>query len=291
MINLANSRITDKTDWVITPETTIDDPANLDDLANDRYVKMFQVITAQHPRINIVAGLVTYKLYPAMDEAPTISARKIDSSGIYYDHFNSAILIDSGKSFGIYHKSKLVPGIEMQFSNGPGRLITRILPYLGGTKWGYGIQKERISLKHTKTSMEVAPIICYESVFGKFVTDYVKKGAEVLFIITNDGWWKGTNGYKQHLYFASIRAIETRRQIVRAANTGVSCMIDIRGNRTIESEWWTVTTLKGEVCPENRLTPYVRFGDWILWIAAFSSILIMIFIFIVLPVKKKSLSE
>jgi apolipoprotein N-acyltransferase len=286
VINLANSRITDKTDWVITPETTIDDPANLDDLANDRYVKLFQVITSQHPRINIVAGLVTYKLYPAMDEAPTISARKIDSSGIYYDHFNSAVLIDSGKTFWIYHKSKLVPGIEMQFSNGPGRLITRILPYLGGTKWGYGIQKERISFKHTETFMVVAPIICYESVFGKFVTDYVKKGAEALFIITNDGWWKGTNGYKQHLYFASIRAIETRRQVVRAANTGVSCVIDIRGKRTIESDWWSITTIKGEVYPENRITPYVRFGDWILWAASFLSGLIVIFVFIVLPVKK-----
>jgi len=71
--------------------------------------------------------------------------------------------------------------------------------------------------------MKIAPIICYESVFGEFVTDYVKKGAQALFIITNDGWWKNTNGYKQHLYFASLRAIETRRQVVRAANTGVSC--------------------------------------------------------------------
>ena len=163
-----------------------------------------------YPDINVVTGLVTYKLYPATKDAPTVSARRIDASGLYYDHFNSAVQIDSGKSFGIYHKSKLVPGIEMQFSNGPGRFITRILPYLGGTKWGYGIQKERICFEHTSTSMKIAPVICYESVFGKFVTDYVKKGAEALFIITNDGWWKNTNGYKQHLYFASLRAIETQ---------------------------------------------------------------------------------
>jgi apolipoprotein N-acyltransferase len=287
VINLANTTITAKTDWVLTPETTIDDPANLDDLVNDKYIKMLKSITAQYPQINIVTGLVTYKLYSGRNEAPTISARKTDTSGLYYDHFNSAVRIDSGKTFGIYHKSKLVPGIEMQFSTGPGRLITRILPYLGGTKWGYGIQEERVSFKHSNTSMKAAPVICYESVFGKFVTDYIKTGAEVLFIITNDGWWKNTDGYKQHLSFASIRAIETRRQVVRAANTGISCIIDIRGKRTIESEWWTMTTIKGEVNPENRITPYVRFGDWLLWIAAFFSGLIVILIFLVLPLRKK----
>ena len=236
MVNLAYTEITDKTVWLVTPETTIDDPANLDDLANDKYVKMIKGLTLQHPGMDIVTGLVTYRLYPPVKDPPTVSARRIDASGLYYDHFNSAVQIDSGKSFGIYHKSKLVPGIEMQFSNGPGRFITRILPYLGGTKWGYGIQKDRVCFEHQVNSMKIAPIICYESVFGKFVTGYVRKGAEALFIITNDGWWKNTNGYKQHLYFASLRAIETRRHVARSANTGVSCIIDIRGKRTNETD-------------------------------------------------------
>lgn len=287
VINLANTMISDKTDWVITPETTIDDPANLDDLQNDKYISLIKTMIKPYPALNVVTGLVTYKLYPAAKEAPTVSARRIDASGMYYDHFNSAVQIDTGKIFGVYHKSKLVPGIEMQFSNGPTRFITKILPYLGGTKWGYGIQKERVCFEHTKTNMKIAPIICYESVFGNFVTDYVKKGAEALFIITNDGWWKNTNGYKQHLYFASIRAIENRRPVVRAANTGISCIIDIRGKRTVQTGWWTKTVLKGEICPETRITTYVRCGDLLLWISAFLSLFIMITVFIIIPVKKK----
>jgi apolipoprotein N-acyltransferase len=288
VITMASAEITNKTDWVITPETTIDDPANLDDLANDKYVRQIKEMAKQHPGINVVTGLVTYKLYPAMKDAPTVSARKIDASGLYYDHFNSAVQIDTGESFGIYHKSKLVPGIEMQFSNGPGRFITRILPYLGGTKWGYGIQKDRECFEHTATSMKIAPVICYESVFGKFVTNYVKKGAEALFIITNDGWWKNTNGYKQHLYFASLRAIETRRPVARAANTGVSCLIDIRGKRTYETDWWSKAVIKGEICPETRITTYVRYGDYLLWISAFISVFILLIVFIVIPIRKKS---
>ena len=287
VITQANSRITEKTEWVITPETTIDDPANLDDLANDKYVKMIKGMIKQYPRIDVVTGLVTYRLYPAMKEAPTVSARKIDASGLYYDHFNSAVQIDSGKSFGIYHKSKLVPGIEMQFSNGPGRFITRILPYLGGTRWGYGIQEDRVCFEHTSTFMKIAPVICYESVFGKFVTEYIKKGAEAIFIITNDGWWKNTNGYKQHLYYASLRAIETRRPVVRAANTGVSSLIDIRGKRTYETGWWTRAIIKGEIYPETRITTYVKYGDSLLVGSLFISGIIIFIVFIADPLRKK----
>jgi apolipoprotein N-acyltransferase len=176
----------------------------------------------------------------------------------------------------------------MQFSNGPGRLISRILPSLGGTKWGYGIQKERDCFEGQGSSGRIGPIICYESVFGKYVTEYVKKGANALFIITNDGWWKNSNGYQQHLSYASIRAIETRRQVVRAANTGISCIIDIRGKRIIETEWWRKAVIKGEIFPETRITPYVRYGDYLLRLGSIISVMILSIIFIVVPLRKKS---
>jgi apolipoprotein N-acyltransferase len=287
VIILAKSEITDKTEWIITPETTIDDPANLDDLPNDKYLKVIKELTLQNPRLNVVTGLVTYRLYPPVEDPPTISARKIDASGLFYDHFNSAVHTDSGKTYEVYHKSKLVPGIEMQFSTGPGRFLTRILPDLGGTRWGYGMQEERTAFTHSSTGMKIAPVICYESVFGEFVTEYIKKGAQAIFIITNDGWWKNTNGYEQHLSFASLRAIETRRMIARSANTGVSCIIDIRGKRIIETEWWHKTVIKGKIHPETGITTYVKYGDYILWIPAIISGIIFFILFIAGPVKKK----
>jgi apolipoprotein N-acyltransferase len=116
----------------------------------------------------------------------------------------------------------------------------------------------------------------------------VKNGAEALFIITNDGWWKNTDGYRQHLSFASIRAIETRRPVARAGNTGISCLIDNRGKITCKTEWWTQTVLKGEIIPDNRITPYVRYGDYIMRIALIMSILILLITFIALPVIKKA---
>jgi apolipoprotein N-acyltransferase len=287
VLNLAKTAITDKTSWVVTPETTVDDPVNLDDLNNDRYIRMIKELTGEYPGTSVVSGFVSYKLYPPSAGAPTVSARITDGSGLYTDHFNSALKIDTGKNIEFYHKSKLVPGIEMQFSNGPGRLIAEMLPYLGGTKWGYGTQKERECFEHNTLKYKVAPIICYESVFGSFVTAYVRNGARALFIITNDGWWKNTNGYKQHLAFASVRAIETRRQVVRAANTGVSCIIDIKGKVIRKTEWWTQTVLMGEIYPETIETIYVKYGDYLMRIASTTAVFLILIVFIAIPLRNK----
>jgi len=287
VISMAGNAATGKTSWIVTPETTVDDPVNLDDLDNNLYIRRIRDLAAKNPQACIITGLVSYRLYPPSEMPPTKSARKTGTSEDYYDHFNSAFRIDTGKIIEVYHKSKLVPGIEMQFSTGPGRMIARILPYLGGTRWGYGMQDERNNLNHPLLLYSVAPVICYESVFGSYVTDYVRKGAKALFIITNDGWWKGTDGYMQHLSFASLRAIETRRPVIRSANTGISCIIDIRGKRMAETEWWTREVLKGSFIPENRITPYVKYGDYILRISLLISLIIILINFVAIPIRKR----
>ncbi len=287
VLTMAAESVAQNSKWIITPETTVDDPVNLDDIQNDPYIKMIQSMIREFPESSVVAGLVTCRQYDVKDEAPTRSAVKRDASGFYSDHFNSALRIDTGANFEYYHKSKLVPGIEMQFFNGPGRLLGRILPYLGGTRWGYGSQAEREVLTHHMTGTKVAPIICYESVFGSFVTEYVRKGANVLFIITNDGWWKNTEGYRQHLSYASLRAIETRRPVARCGNTGISCFIDIKGKIRNETGWYREAVIKGEIIPERKTSFYVKYGDYIMRISLLLSILLILYTFIAVPVKKK----
>jgi apolipoprotein N-acyltransferase len=287
VIDMARSETTEKTAWIITSETTVDDPVNLDSLDRDKYIGMIRDLAGRYPWVSVVTGMVSYRIYPDQPDPPTRSARKTDNSGSYYDHFNSALKIDTGSTIEVYHKSKLVPGIEMQFANGPGKIISLILPYLGGTKWGYGMQEERTCFNHGILSQKIAPVICYESVFGSFVTGYVKNGAEALFIITNDGWWKNTGGYRQHLYYSSLRAIETRRPVARAANTGISCITDIRGKRVKESDWWSPAIIRGEITPETRITPYVRHGDWLMRISALFSAILLFAVFVINPLRKK----
>jgi len=287
VIGIAAASGTANSDWIITPETTVDDPVDLEALSEDRYIRLIKRLVRRFPDASVVTGLVSFKIYPPSENPPTRSARIKDESGAYYDYYNSAFRIDTGEIIEVYHKSKLVPGIEMQFSNGLGRLAAKILPYLGGTKWGYGIQNERTCFEHPLLHYKVAPIICYESAFGSYVAKYVRNGAEALFIITNDGWWKNTDGYRQHLTYASLRAIETRRPVARAANTGISCIIDIRGRRTMESEWWVPAVLRGNIYPETGITMYVKYGDYILFTSLIISVILLVIVFFAIPLIKK----
>ena len=99
-IAMAKSAVTERTSWIITPETTIDDPVNEDDLADDNYIKVAKKLAFEYPGVSIVAGIVSYKLYPGSEKAPTNSAKKINTTGLYLDHFNSAFKIDTGKICG-----------------------------------------------------------------------------------------------------------------------------------------------------------------------------------------------
>ncbi|MFN5784775.1 MAG: nitrilase-related carbon-nitrogen hydrolase, partial [Flavobacteriia bacterium] len=103
--------------------------------------------------------------------------------------------------------------------------------------------------------------ICYESIYGEFNAEQCRKGAEAIFIITNDGWWKDTPGYKQHMSFARLRAIENRRSVARSANTGTSCIINQRGDVLQQTNWWTQDAIKATINLNSKLTFYTRSGD------------------------------
>ncbi|HRN41789.1 MAG TPA: apolipoprotein N-acyltransferase, partial [Vicingus sp.] len=174
----------------------------------------------------------------------------------------------------IYHKSKLVLGVEkMPFSS----LLSPIEKFainLGGTTGSYGVEKEAKIFDNEKT--KIAPVICYESIYGEYVTDYVKKGANVIFIITNDGWWEDTPGYKQHLAYGRLRAIETRRSIARSANTGISCFINQRGDVLQATNWWEQDVIAGKINLNNQTTFYTIHGDYIGRVAAFIGALMLL---------------
>jgi apolipoprotein N-acyltransferase len=120
----------------------------------------------------------------------------------------------------------------------------------------------------TVGTVKASPAICYESIFGEFFAEYARNGADVMMIITNDGWWGNTPGHRQHFTFAALRAIETRRSIARSANTGITAFIDQRGDATQATEYWKPAAIKGTINANDRLTFYVRHGDYLARIAS-----------------------
>ena len=202
------------------------------------------------------------RLYPPGAEHP-ISARVLEGMDRAFDAYNAALLVRADGSHEDYNKSKLVPGVElMPFENVLGSLAGLALD-LGGTTGSLGTQEDREVMLASGEHLRLAPIICYESIYGDHVAAHVRNGANLLVIMTNDGWWGNTPGYHQHLLYGKLRAVETRRDVARSANTGISCFIDQRGDLHQPTGWWVPTAIKGTVHTRSDLTFYVRHGDYI----------------------------
>ncbi|HRZ78204.1 MAG TPA: nitrilase-related carbon-nitrogen hydrolase, partial [Bacteroidales bacterium] len=105
--------------------------------------------------------------------------------------------------------------------------------------------------------------------YGGFFSGFVRNGAELMFIITNDGWWGNTAGHRQHLTFASLRAIENRRSIARSANTGISAFVNQRGDILQATPYWEPAVIRGTLPANSQKTFYTIQGDYLARIAAF----------------------
>ena len=188
--------------------------------------------------------------------------------GNWVETHNTALLMDSSGNPQTYHKNKLVVGVEMIPYPAFFRPIDDWLGGVMGRCIGNGkaanlVFHLRDSSGAVVRNIPVGCAICYESVYGEFCTDYIRKGAELLSVITNDAWWGDTPGYRQHLSYASLRAIETRRWIARCGNTGISAIIDPAGRIVKRTSWWQKETLEGKVGLSDSRTFFVRHGDFV----------------------------
>lgn len=249
------------TDYLVLPETFITENLWENEIDSAFSIKFLrETLTRRFPRLNIITGASTLKLYQP-GETPSATARRLSDDSRFYDAFNTAIQIDSTPHIQLYHKSKLVPGVERMPFPALLKPLESLAINMGGTMGSLGTQDTRTVFFNKDHSVGVAPVICYESVYGDYITGYVRNGANLIFIITNDGWWEDTPGYIQHLNYARLRAIETRCPIARSANTGVSCFIDRTGNILQPTRWWEPAIIKGELAPNTTRTFYARFGD------------------------------
>ena len=259
LIRLSDSIGQTNTEYFIWPETAITEQVNEAEVRTTPNFLTVQNFLRKYKNGNVISGIESYKWY---DSALTISARLDDRSGMYYDSFNAAIHIENSSKVQFYHKSKLVPGPEQLPFASTLAFLKPVFAGFGGSTGGLGKQNEP-SVFYSQTGIGAAPVICYESIWGEYVSDYVLKGAQFIAIITNDAWWGNTSGKDQHLQYAKLRAIETRRWVARSANTGISGFINQRGDIVKQSKWWVATALKADINLNSDLTFYVKYGDFI----------------------------
>jgi apolipoprotein N-acyltransferase len=281
-IELTKSKATPQTTLVLLPETAIHDDRqtpineNIEEVAASThpYVKKMIDFKKDYPQLSFLAGTDSYTFYYDTETQPTPTAR-YHSPRIFYDVFNAALFLDTNHQPSFYHKSRLVVGVESNPLRGAlfGFLQKTVMANVGNLVGDLGFQAER-QVFQAAAGIKAAPVICYESIYGEFVTDYVKKGANLLCILTNDCWWDDSAAPRQHFSFASLRAIETRRAVARSANTGISGFINQKGEVIMQSVYGETISLRGVLKLNEKLTFYVRFGDIIAKFCLFLAIML-----------------
>ena len=259
LINLSNSKIDKNTLLVVWPETAIPVPIEEDSVKNHPFLQPVREFLKQHPQIALLSGIEGFRFFDK--DHQTRYTQRYPYNDLYYEAYNTAALFDSSR-IQLYHKSRLVPGVETLPSF--LKFLDSWFEQFGGTTGGYARQDERTVLVADNSQYKIAPAICYESIYGEFMAKFIKNGANIICVITNDGWWGKTPGYLQHQSYARLRAIETRCWVIRSANTGISCLID-RSGKVTEMLPWDVAGAIKQAVPINDMhaTFYVRHGDLI----------------------------
>ncbi len=249
------------TNFLVAPESAIQESMWENDLTSFTSIRLLKQAIAPYPNLNmLVGGSTFYQLVPG-ESRKRWSRKFTDSDNAYYA-YNAAIMLNSLDSLQLYHKSKLTPGVEILPSFKGFKWLEKFAIDLGGTVGSLGMDSIR-KVYMTVGTVKVGPAICYESIFGEFFGEFVRNGAQIMIIITNDGWWGNTAGHRQHFSFAHLRAIETRRSIARSANTGISALIDQRGDARQVTAYWAPAVIKGTLNANDKITFYVAHGDYL----------------------------
>ncbi len=265
---LAEELTSQNTKFVLFPESAIPYTIWKHKKETSPSVLMLKSCRSKYPDAGLLTGVSYKELFtPIEGQDIPADAHYSRSMQQFYKRYNSALCLRGDDSLHLYNKSRLVIGVERIPS-----YFVFVLRSLGDFDHDKGavefnpnnsIQEEREVFYSPDSTVKIAPIICYESIFGEFVGDYVKEGANVLGVITNEGWWGDTEGYKHLFAYSRMRAIETRRSVARSANTGWSGFIDQRGDVLQKSEFWKPAVLKQELQLNDELTFYTTHGNYI----------------------------
>lgn len=277
-LELSASQVDTETDYLVFPETSFGyvETTRLEEYPTIQRIREFM---QPFPKLKVIMGLNAYHdLLPDEPHGRATRERE-DKRGnkTYFEIYNAAIqLSNENPDIPFYKKSKLVPGPEIFPFRTLLFFMEPVIKKLEGTVEGVGGQAERGVMR--SQSGVIAPVICYESIFGEYHTGYFRKGkeAQAIFVMTNDGWWDNTAGHRQHLYFSSLRAIETRRPVARSANTGISAFINQRGDITKATKYNEAAAIQSEILLNSNYTFYVQWGDIIARICIFLTIILLL---------------
>lgn len=262
MFKLCEGKIDSQTRYLLLPETALpdyywegrDSVFNSDEAKNS--LQLIQNKLQNYPHLQLITGLSSLKRLGKNSTDP--GKRVLFNSGdsLFYASYNTVALINSQGFQDFYHKSKLVPGVEsVPYAKYLG-FMQRFTINLGGITGTLGTDSVAHNLQAGLYNLSA--LICYESIYGDYVSEFCQQGSDALCIITNDGWWGNTSGYRQHAQYGVLRAIENRKYVYRSANTGISYVCDPSGEILKSLPYERAGIIQYAFYPLNYSTFYAR---------------------------------
>ncbi|MDR0801079.1 apolipoprotein N-acyltransferase [Fluviicola sp.] len=259
LLDQADQAVSKETQLVIAPETSLypTSPIYERGLRKELFFHIINEHRAKWANAGLLIGASTYQIF---EHKNSPASRFYQPINAYVEDYNSSVLFDNTAEPKIIHKSKLVLGVEKIPFVGTFPFLEKLAIDMEGGSGSLGVENEPKIFE--KNRVKFSPVVCYESIYGSFLAKQAKKGSQFIAIITNDGWWKDTPGYKQHFQFARLRAIENNKYVVRSANTGKSGIISNRGDVLKETGWWVKTQFNYTIQLNSGQTLYQILGDF-----------------------------
>ena len=261
-------------DLIFGPETMILQAINEEFPSESKAYNQLLALKRNYPKTEFFIGVHSFQ---KLGEVIPPGSRYNEEDDYYFEAFNTALFLDQDNKTQFYHKTRLVPLFERMPFVQHLSFLGKYSLELGGYKGTYS-DRNTTNTFSASDSSSIIPIVCFESIFSDYCAQRVSETPGFICMITNDGWWKNSLGYRYHFDFSRLRAIENRRQIVRVANNGISALINEKGEIESQTQWWEKAILNGEVKLFTRKTFYSTHGDYIGRITAFFAILLLIFV-------------
>lgn len=274
----------DTIDIAILPETAIPRPIWRRELRTDKLIQpLWEAI--QKDTFAILTGLnEVRRIDPQREELPA-SSRPLGNGKYYYEYYNASALLQAEGEPQTFQKGKLVPMVERAPYMEYAGFLKNFNIDLGGSFGNFGKPKEMKPLSGPKGA-SIASLVCYESEYGDYIRPLFQQGANLITVVTNDGWWNfdnntnirsGSSGHIQHANLSVLRAIENRREVARSANTGISLFVDVYGNIVQPTPYWEKTIADRTCNLYEGKTFYMEHGDYIGIIALIISGIVIVF--------------
>jgi apolipoprotein N-acyltransferase len=287
--NIASPYMGKDIDFLVLPESCIQEYAWEDLLLDTWSIQELTKFNQKTTDCQIIAGISSRKLLP--EGIKTEAAREVNNmKGRYFESCNTALMFNSAVSLSdiqLRHKSVLVVGVEKLPFKKYLPFVENLALNMGGTVGTLGTDASATNFYEKKKNIQVGVPICWESIDGEYTRQFVNNGANFLQIITNVGWWGDTPGYKQYFAISRLRAIENRRYVSICANTGISGLINAKGQVLTKSKYWTQDALKYDVPNLHQKTFFSSHGDMFMRPFSFFSVLLLAYTIIRNRIEKK----